>query len=398
MKTKLLSLLAIVAVLFSGSCSYDDSDLQNRVEQLEQDVAQLQQLVSQMNTNLQALQTTVDVITSGDYIKTVTPVKAGEDVIGYTFTFGKNDPITIYNGEDGNTPAISVKLGDDGKYYWTLNGEIMKDSQGNDVPATGVAPQLRINDGIWQYSIDNGNNWKNVDVTGYAGIIFKTVSVGENQVDIELADGTKFEIPLMSEFKLTFDQTYFYLEESGVLTVNYTIKGADDMTSVVAFPSGDVTVVVTKESASKGTLTVTKGATASDVQVLVMATNGKGQKDYEILNFANLEMTVTSADVALGAGEGSTEIEIASNVEYEITLSENVSWLTYSLEAAAVKSDNASKVLTITTQANPLRRIRTVDVQLMDKFGNIIKVITVAQAAADYPAGGQLGDIPVLPA
>ena len=396
MKTKLLSLLAIVAVLFSGSCSYDDSDLQNRVEQLEQDVAKLQQLVSQMNTNLQALQTTVDVITSGDYIKTVTPVKAGEDVIGYTFTFGKNDPITIYNGEDGNTPAISVKLGDDGKYYWTLNGEIMKDSQGNDVPATGVAPQLRINDGIWQYSIDNGNNWKNVDVTGYAGIIFKTVSVGENQVDIELADGTKFEIPLMSEFKLKLDNTFFYLEESGQLTVNYTIEGADDVTTVVAFPSGDVTVVVNRESASKGSITVTKGETTADVQVLVMASNGKGQKDYEIVNFSNLQFTITSADVALAAGESSTEIEISSNIEYTVSVPAEASWITYTVDA--VKSVNTTSKLTITAQANPLRLVRSADVTIADKFGNVIKTITVAQAAADYPGGGQLGDIPVLPA
>ena len=398
MKTKLLSLLAIVAILLCGSCSYDDSDLQNRVEQLEQDMTELQKTVSQMNTNLQALQTTVDVISSGDYIKSVSPVKAGDKIIGYTLTFGKNSPITIYNGENGTTPAISVKLAADGKYYWTLNGEVMKDAQGNDVPATGVAPSMRINDGIWQYSIDNGTTWKNVEVSGYAGVIFKTVEVGKAEVSIELADGTKFQIPLMGDFKLKFSQTYYYVANAGELTVDYTIEGADDMTSGIAFPSGDVQAVIAKKNASEGSITITRGESAEgDVQVLVMATNGRGQKDYEILNFANLELTVTSADIAFGAGESVQEIEISSTVEYQVVVPENVTWLTCSL-APAAKSNSSSDVLTITAQTNPLRRVRTADVQLVDKFGNVISTITIAQAAANYPAGGQLGDIPVLPA
>ena len=55
-------------------------------------------------------------------------MKDGKE-IGYTITFSKSNPITIYHGkdgqdgEDGTTPTIGVKQDADGVYYWTLNGE-----------------------------------------------------------------------------------------------------------------------------------------------------------------------------------------------------------------------------------------------------------------------------------
>ncbi len=399
MKTKLLSLLAFVALLAFASCSYDDSELQNRVEQLEKEMVELQATVSQMNTNLQALQTTVNVLTSGDYIKSVTPVTSGDETVGYTFTFGKNDPITIYNGEDGtngSTPAISVVVGEDGKYYWTVNGEIMKDAQGNSVSATGVAPLLRINDGVWQYSIDNGSNWTNVAVEGYAGVIFKDIVVGDNAVNITLGNGLTFEIPLLGEFALSFDQTLHYGINGTEISINYSISGADELTNIIVFPSGDVKAEIVKENNSKGVIKVTRGADAEgNVQVLVMASNGKGQKDYEILNISKLEMTITSVDLAFVKEGGEETVEVSSNIPFTVKLSEDVKWLTY--EFVETKAAN-SGTLTISTIANPLRLVRTVEVRFVDQYGFTIKAIKVAQSAADYPTGGQLEDIPVLPA
>ena len=57
-------------------------------------------------------------------------MKDGKE-IGYTITFSKGNPITIYHGkdgqdgEDGTTPTIGVKKDTDGVYYWTLNGEFI---------------------------------------------------------------------------------------------------------------------------------------------------------------------------------------------------------------------------------------------------------------------------------
>lgn len=398
MKTKLMSIMAMAAVLCAASCSYDDSGLQDRVGALEEKVTALEQTVNQMNSNLKALQATVDVITSGDYIKNVTEVTAGDEVVGYTFTFGKKDPITIYNGEDGadgKTPAISVTVGADGKYYWTVNGEILKDATGNDVSAAGVAPLLRVNNGVWQYSVDNGASWTDVTVEGYAGVIFKTVNVNEEYVSIELADGTVFEIPRLMDFALEFEKTSYYVADGAEFSLAYTIKGGDEQTQIMVLAGDDITTEVVKESASKGTIKVVKGDKTSSVQILVVASNGKGQKDYEIINFNSLEFTTTAVDVAFEVAGGSATIQMTSNVDYKITPSEEVTWMTYDVVAS---EDGTSKTMTVNAVENPLRKIRTVVLSITDEYGYVIEEITVAQAAADYPAGGQMGDINILPA
>ena len=398
MKNKLLSLLAMTVVLFAGSCSYDDTDLQNRVGELEEKVTTLEQTVTQMNTNLKALQDIVNVLNSGDYITEVSEIKAGDDVIGYTISFGKHDPVTIYNGEDGkngSTPAISVVVGADGKYYWTVNGEILKDATGNDVSAAGVSPLLRINNGVWQYSVDKGASWTDVTVEGWAGVVFKAVTEGQDSVTIELADGTKFEVPKVSEFALIFSKNSYYVANGAEFSLAYTITGADDQTNLIVFPSGDVKATIVKESASAGVIKVVKGAETQSVQIMVAASNGKGQKDYEIINFNELEFTCTAVDVAFEAAAGTATVEMTSNVDYKIEYSEEAAWLTYEL-ASAEGSD--AKVLTLNAAENTLRRIRTVSVEVVDEYGYVIETITVAQAAADYPAGGQMGDINILPA
>lgn len=393
MKTKLVSLMALTAVLAFGSCSYDDTDLKNRVGLLEASVLEIQQTIDKMNSNIKALQDAIDVINSGDYIKSISEVMAGDEVVGYTFTFGKKDPITIYNGEDGkngSTPAISVTVGTDGKYYWTINGEIMKDASGNPVSAAGVTPKLRINNGVWQYSTDNGQTWENVAVEGYAGIVIKSVNVGEEVVTIELADGTTIEIPKLTEFALQFSKTSYYVANGVEFTVNYTVKGGDDQTAVVVFPSGDVTATLTKTAANAGTIKVVKGTEATSVQVLVLASNGRGQKDYEIITFNELEFSCTAIDVAFTAAAGSSSaIQVTSNVTYTVVIPAEAAWLT------CTEADGA---LTFTATENVLRKVRSAEVKIVDEYGYVLETITVAQAAADYQSGGQMDDIPVIPA
>lgn len=387
----------MTAVLIVGSCSYDDTDLKNRVDVLESQVTELQQTVSKMNSNLGALQATVDVLTSGDYIKSITEVVADDEVVGYTFTFGKKDPITIYHGEDGNdgkTPAIGVTMGEDGKYYWTVDGEIMTDASGNPVSAAGVAPVLRINEGVWQYSTDNGKTWADITVEGYAGVVFKTVTVEDDYVAIELADGTVFEIPRLTDFALEFEKTSYYVANGVEFILGYTIKGADDQTQIMLFAGDDITASIVKEDAAKGTIKIVKGEATTSVQVLVLASNGKGQKDYEIINFNELEFTTTAVDVAFEAAGGTSTIQTTSNVDYIIKPSEEVDWITYEITAG----ENGAKTITINATENPFRKIRTVVLSIVDEYGYVIEEITVAQAAADYQAGGQIDDIEILPA
>ena len=75
-----------------------------------------------------------------DYITGVEEVKEGDTVIGYTIHFYRQGDVTLYHGTkgaDGVTPVIGVVQKDDGRWYWTLNGELLTDDKGNAICASG---------------------------------------------------------------------------------------------------------------------------------------------------------------------------------------------------------------------------------------------------------------------
>ena len=188
-KSHLYFLTAIMLFAVSCSESYDDSALVGRVDNLENRVAKLEELCKQMNTNISSLQTLVTALQNNDYVTGVTPITKSGETIGYTITFAKSQPITIYHGEDGKdgqngtdgkdgyTPIIGVKQNTDGIYYWTLDGDWLLDIDGNKIKAQGtdgkdgedgedgadgkdgITPQFKIENDYWHISYDNGETW-----------------------------------------------------------------------------------------------------------------------------------------------------------------------------------------------------------------------------------------------
>ena len=156
---KKLIIIISAALVGLSACSYDDTGLVNRVENLENRVTALEKLCKEMNSNITALQTIVEALQNNDYVTGVTPVEENGVVVGYTITFVKSAPITIYHGKDGKdgangsdgkdgvdgvdgkdgyTPVIGVEKDSDGIYYWTLDGEWLTDNEGNKIKAVGV--------------------------------------------------------------------------------------------------------------------------------------------------------------------------------------------------------------------------------------------------------------------
>ena len=124
------------------SCDdYDDTDIRNDIENLEDRVAALEEWQQSVNTNIQSLQGLVEALESRDYITGVTPIVEGDEEVGYTITFQNGEPITIKNGENGSTPVIGIAKDTDGTYYWTLGGEALTDEDGK--ARTARMPLLR---------------------------------------------------------------------------------------------------------------------------------------------------------------------------------------------------------------------------------------------------------------
>ena len=260
MKKIHLLLLSLTICLFTAC----HDKLWDAIDGLDSRVTKLEELCKEMNTNITSLQTIVSVLQSNDFITGIVEIKKNGEVIGYTITFGKHDPITIYHGQDGkdgadgkdgqdgqngsaNAPVIGVAQDTDGVYYWTLNGEWLLDDNGNKLPVSGkdgqngtngsngqdgadgmdgqdgkngITPQLKIEEGYWYISYDNGATWtqlgKATGEDGKDGIdgedgkdgqngadgkdgqdgdsMFQSVTQDENYVYFTLADGTVIKI------------------------------------------------------------------------------------------------------------------------------------------------------------------------------------------------------------
>ena len=129
---------ALLLVFTMFSCSkYDDSEIWDYVKGMNTRLTALEEKCKDMNTNITSLQTIVAAFENGDYITNVAPVMRNGIQIGYTISFLKSPAITIYNGADGKggkdgyTPVIGVKQDTDELYYWTIDGEKLKDEVNN---------------------------------------------------------------------------------------------------------------------------------------------------------------------------------------------------------------------------------------------------------------------------
>ena len=221
-----------------------------------------------MNTNITSLQTIIIALQSNDYVVNIAPIMEGNKEIGYTITFAKSGSITIYHGKDGKdgangtdgkdgqngtdgidgkdgyTPKIGVKQHTDGRYYWTLDGTWLLDDNGNMIPATGengkdgqngasgsdgkdgqdgengkdgingtngkdgMTPQLKIEDGYWYLSYDNGSTWQKLGkATGNNGLD------GANGADGEDGDSIIQSITQDDEY------VYFNLTDGQIITL-----------------------------------------------------------------------------------------------------------------------------------------------------------------------------------
>ena len=283
---KLLAFAALFAVVALTSCKYDDDDLWNSVHGLENRVAKLEELCKQMNTNISSLQTIVTALQNNVYVTGTTPLMKDGKEIGYTITFSKGNPITIYHGkdgqdgEDGTTPTISVKKDTDGVYYWTLNGEfIMVDggkiqAEGKDGTngTNGTTPQFKIENDYWFVSYDNGANWTQLGkATGedgiggdsmFSGVDYKTST---DYVIFTLADGTQIKLPTWSAFEALqrlCNETNTNL--SALQTIVTALQNNDYITSVDPLTENGKVVGYTIKFAKSNPIVIYNGKDGTD--------------------------------------------------------------------------------------------------------------------------------------
>ncbi|MDE7125092.1 MAG: DUF4988 domain-containing protein [Muribaculaceae bacterium] len=186
-RVKLLSSMAAMLLASSAftGCKTDTDDLWDNIHNINDRLEALEKRVEAANTDIAALRTLVNSLQNQ---VTVTSVDKTENVYVIHFSDGKE--AVISNGVNGtNAPQIAVVKGEDGKYYWSLDGEIIV-VDGKAICVSGadaVAPQVRINSEtkMWEVSVDGGKTWESTGVvaegtSGGSGL-FESVDIENEQ-------------------------------------------------------------------------------------------------------------------------------------------------------------------------------------------------------------------------
>ena len=431
---KLLVFLA--GALLLASCN--NKEILSRLDQhdkeiaaLQSDVAKLKTAVDQINSNISALSTLVYAINDYDYVTSITSVKNNDGVvIGYTIKFTKSDPVTIYHGEKGEkgdpgdpgapgnpgdpgdpgdpgtpgaTPTIGVVYGN-GVYYWTVNGELLRDAEGNPVIASGakgdpgtpgndgITPQLDIQEGYWVISYDNGETWQQV-APAYAESqggsncncpdpVFSGVKETKSAIVFTLADGTKLSIDKLVDFTLVIDDSQSIDVVEGASTeIPYTLVGANAQTKVGAIASGDWWAEIAATDFESGMVKVTAGA-AKMAKVVVYAADGKGKADIRTLVFESGILVATAPTEDAPAEGGEIEVSVVTNIDYSVSIEEDAkAWLSCVVtKGGEVRNEK----LVLTVEKNNAPETRTGKVDLLDANGATVQSFVVKQESGVY--------------
>lgn len=311
-----------------SSCKYDDSELIDRVDNLEDRLAKLEEQCKQINANINSLQTIVSALENANQITSVSELVENGKKVGYKIEFTKSGLIHIYHGQDGAdgsdrtggyVPQIGVEKDKDGIYYWTLDGSWLTDKDGNKIKAVGldgkdgqegsdgsngsngsngrdgITPKLQINsNGYWEVSYDNGKTWVEVGPAtgGTAECPIEKVEIKDKYVFFTLSTGEEFKVPLFNGITITFGETTIGMEADSKVDLQYELTGSKDV-KVSAIGEG----VRTSVDQATNTLTITTDANFEGGKVLVHATDGN--------HVATVELTITK--------------EVITYIEYEAT-------------------------------------------------------------------------------
>lgn len=428
---KLLSLVFCGLLLFGCSDKYDDSALRNDLNDLENRVTKLEELCKQMNTNISSLQKIVEALQDNLSISKVEQISDG-----YIIHFSDGSTATIKNGKDSeDAPIIGVKKDTDGIYYWTLDGKWLTDEKGNKVKAQGtdgkdgvdgedgndgvdgedgvdgtngkdgkdgITPQLKIENGRWMLSMDDGKTWTDIgQATGADGKdgedgadgtdgedgvdgkdgtngIFKSVREDDDNVYFTLEDDSVITIPKSdnSKFAIAFDTTDIAILNGGEnKTISYTITDATENTVVKAIAQDGWKAKVNATSADKGTITITAPNPIVESEILVFANDGSYRTVMVSLNCMQGQINIADNSIDATPAGGTQEIKLTTNLDYTVEIPDNAkSWLSLAPQTRAMREDT---IVFEVTANEGIQRYATV--ALKDEQGNTLQTIIFRQ-------------------
>lgn len=412
----------LAAALLASGCG---KFVRDELITMQNEIDKLHKQVEKMNEGLETLKTIIYEMGARGYIvgveegtdeygrayyklkfRTITPDADGR---GYEMTDDK-DPVLLYTGVDGKDGkdaepyVVSAKQDEeDGRWYWysVQDEDWLKDDQGNRFPVDGKTPQLKVEEGFWFLSWDDGQNWEE---TGWkakgedAYEMFTKVEVFDDRVELTLtADGSVLVLPrfLPVDVVLTVNgqnpDKDIMIYPGETISVHYVLSGTGVADAIlVAGTDGRLKTAIREDSATEGTVYVTcpkvkvedfpKGSYVS-----ITVNDGNGRSDVRILRFA-----CRFFDFLLGEREhtapaaGETGVELSFMTDFDLDIICVEPWLTVNTETVGNVFE-----LTYDVAANDSAEARKGVIAVSPKDNPDFKIVltTVNQAAAE-PAPG----------
>lgn len=283
MKKVFLTLLAAASLC---ACN---GDLKDRVDTLETKVAALE---SKVNENVSSIAKLADAAAKAVTIESVTQ---NEDKTSYTIKFSDGQTAVLTNGKDAEAPVVGMKEFE-GELYWTVNGEFMTNN-GAKVPVSGKTPQFKIQDGKWYVSYD-GKAWDEVPVSG---TVDPKLEMTETETEYVFTLGeTVIKIVKEKAFAIKVKADSRMVVSGQVVTIGYTLFGADATTHVVAESKGLEAEV--DEASSTVKITVPKTISADAYVIVKAVRNSDGKYSAQYISFTQGETYGTFGGVIVKDG------------------------------------------------------------------------------------------------
>ena len=438
MKNLFTCLLVLVASsLLACTEPYDDTAIRSDIEDLKERVTKLEELCTQMNNNISSLQAIVAALQNQDYITGVTTITENGKTIGYTIAFAKGTPITIYHGQDGKdssyVPLIGVKQDTDNIYYWTLDGEWLTDASGNKIKANGIdgtngndgatgpqgpegeqgpqgpqgiTPQLKIENGKWYISYDNGSTWNEVgQATGDAGkdgdAFFQSVTQDEQFVHFTLADGTVITLPKGASLDIVFAESdLVVMSPNSARTIRYSVQSVTENVTVEVTSSLDIRAKVVADDATgkSGRIEIKSGAIVDEYsKVIVFVSNGEKVVMKSIsFELAGLEVTDGASQSILPEG-GNLSLNFLTNTEWELSIpAEAQSWIHLAPQTRAMVAHSVALVVepnTTLVERSTTITINSTDGKLSITYNIVQGAFRMVSATTPQSAGWRTSDL-----
>ncbi|MBR5431112.1 MAG: hypothetical protein IK119_01870 [Bacteroidales bacterium] len=326
-------------------------------------------------------------------------------------------------GPEGKTPEISITLGEDGIYYWTVDGQLLKDKDGKPVPVTtpgaqgaqgeqgeqgeqgqqgekgqdGITPLFGTNnEHKLIVSYDNGQTWIPIGLSVIDGSAFTSAYIDdEKSTDdyiVLVVGDTEVQIPKEKAFALKIkyegDLSSVGANAGETIGLEYAVEGVsagDEITVDILSATPGITAKIVKIDEVSGYITIAVPAADPEAsepakiegKVFVFADNNKGKTNIKVISLEEGEIAaVADVSAQAPAAGGEFELTVTTNKEYNVNIDDAAaSWLS----VVKTKATHTDK-LTIVAAENKTGAYRVGTITINDRAsGDKIAEYTVVQ-------------------